>query len=191
VRGLHDASRPLEVVFPAAGLLVAGAGAEHTGSFFMRVYETVSLHLHERAANSFLRAQAVVDTVTAGKMAAVAASAAALAGGGVAVEGVLSEAPGTPQALVRRADNGLATTFVKQPARKAKTHTHAKARSHARPSTQRRHQTTTRPTVNPTSTTPASASPRAASTPRATVASTGSAHAAGTPASSEFGFEGP
>jgi hypothetical protein len=191
VRGLHDASRPLEVVFPAAGLLVAGAGAEHTGSFFVRVYETVSLHLHERAANSFLRAQAVVDTVTAGKMAAVAASAAAVAGGSFAVEGVLSGAPGTPQALVRRADNGLATTFVKQPARKAETRTHPKARSHARPSTQRRHQTTTRPTVNPTSTTPASASPRAASTPRATVASTGSAHAAGTPASSEFGFEGP
>ena len=39
---------------------VANGGVEHAGSFFVRVYETVSLHLHERAANSFLRAQAVV-----------------------------------------------------------------------------------------------------------------------------------
>jgi hypothetical protein len=73
VRGLHDASRPLAVVFPATGLVVANGGVEHTGSFFVRVYETVSLHLHERAANSFLRAQAVFDTVTAGKMPAAAA----------------------------------------------------------------------------------------------------------------------
>jgi hypothetical protein len=116
------------VVFPAAGLVVAGGGAEHTGSFFVRVYETASLHLHERAANSFLRAQAVVDTVTAGKMAAVAASAAAVAGDGFAVEGVLSASPATPQAIVRRADHGLATAFVKAP---AKTSTHAKHRSHA------------------------------------------------------------
>jgi hypothetical protein len=60
---------------------VATGGAEQTHSFFVRVYETVSMHAHERAANSFLRAQAIVDTVTAGKMAAAAASAAALAGG--------------------------------------------------------------------------------------------------------------
>jgi hypothetical protein len=192
VRGLHDASRPLSVVFPASGLVVAGGGAEQTHSFFVRVYETLTMHAHERTANSFVRAQAIVDTVTASKMAAAAASAAALAGGGVAVEGVLSAAPATPQALVRRADNGLATAFVKEPAqRKAKTRTHPKARSHARPSTQRRHQTATRPTVNRTSTTPASASPPPATTPRATVASTGSARAAGSSASSEFGFEGP
>jgi hypothetical protein len=192
VRGLHEASRPLTVVFPAAGLAVAAGSAEQAHGLFVRVYETVTMHVHERAANSFLRAQAIVDTVTAGKMAAAAASAAALAGGGVAVEGVLSEAPATPQAIVRRADNGLATAFVKQPAqRKAKTRTHAKARSHARPSTQHRHQAATRPTVNRTSTTPAAASPAAASGTRATVASTGSVRGAGTSASSEFGFEGP
>ena len=192
VRGLHDASRPLAVVFPTAGLLVAGAGAQHTGSFFVRVYETVSLHLHERAANSFLRAQAIVDTVTAGKMAAAAASAAALAGGGVAVEGVLSASPATPQAIVRRIDNSASAALVKQPAqREAKTRTHAKPRSHARSSAPRRRQAASRPAVSPASAPRASASRPAASTPRATVASTGSAGAAGTPASSEFGFEGP
>ena len=93
MRGLHDASQPLTVVFPATALVVANGGVEHTGSFFVRVYETVSLHLHERAANSFLRAQAVFDTVTAGKMAAAAASAAAVAGGGFAVEGVVTSPP--------------------------------------------------------------------------------------------------
>jgi hypothetical protein len=67
---------PAGVVFPA-GLVVGGAGVEHAGGFFVRVYETVTMHLHERAANLFLRAQAVIDTVTAAKMAAVAAAAAA------------------------------------------------------------------------------------------------------------------
>ena len=105
VRGLHDASQPLTVVFPASALVVANGGVEHTGSFFVRVYETVSLHLHERAANSFLRAQAVFDTVTAGKMAAAAASAAAVAGGGFAVEGVvtLGARPTGPAAILRGA----------------------------------------------------------------------------------------
>jgi putative zinc finger protein len=129
VRGLHDASRPLSVVFPAAGLAVAGGGSEQAQGLFVRVYETVAMHLHERAASSLLRAQAIVDTATAGKMAAASASAAALAGGGVAVEGVLSSAPtGTPEAIVRRVDKGRATP----PARtRAKTQKHAKVGSHA------------------------------------------------------------
>jgi hypothetical protein len=46
--------------------------------------EWVLTSAHERAVGSVMRAQAVVDTATAGKMAAVAASAAALAGGGAA-----------------------------------------------------------------------------------------------------------
>jgi putative zinc finger protein len=189
VRGLHDAARPLTVVFPASGLVVAGGGAEQAHGLFVRVYETLTMHAHERAANSFLRAQAIVDTVTASKMAAAAASAAALAGGGVAVEGVLSGAPATPQALVRRADNGLATTFVKAP---AKASTHAKRRSHPHASKPRHHQkpaataaATVRASV--TTTQQASAPPPAATAPRATAASTGAGHSA----SSEFGFEGP
>jgi hypothetical protein len=111
-------------------LAVAAGGAEQTHSLFVRVYETVTMHLHERAASSFLRAQAIVDTVTAGKMAAAAASAAALAGSGVAVEGVLSGVPpATPQAIIRRADNGTATVFGK--ARKKRS-TDAKRRVHVR-----------------------------------------------------------
>jgi len=196
VRGLHDASRPLAVVFPATGLAVASGGVEQANGLFVRVYETLTMNVHERAANSFVRAQAIVDTVTAGKMAAAAASAAALAGGGVAVEGVLSAAPPvTPQAIVRRADDGASTAFVKQPAQRSKTHAHVKARPHARASTPRRHQATA-PTGASASrgaaTTPrVSSSPARVTAPRASAAAAGSRGGAGTSASSEFGFEGP
>ncbi|HEX7300288.1 MAG TPA: hypothetical protein VF257_14925, partial [Solirubrobacteraceae bacterium] len=192
VRGLHEASRPLSVVFPAAGLVVAGAGAEHTSSFFVRVYETLSMHVHERTANSFVRAQAIVDALTAGKMAAAAASAAALAGGGVAVEGALTSAPERPAALMRHVESNASLAFVKQSAhRDVKTRTHAKARSHVGSSPPRRRQAAARPIVKPASALRASASRSAATTRRATVASTSSARSAATSASSEFGFEGP
>ena len=137
VRGLHDASRPLAVVFPASGLVIANGGVEHTGSFFVRVYETVSLHLHERAANSFLRAQAVFDTVTAGKMAAAAASAAAVAGGGFAVEGVVgSPAPDRPAAVLRGALGATGLPVAKTVARsqpRAKPRSHASRKPRTRP----------------------------------------------------------
>jgi hypothetical protein len=195
VRGLHDASRPLTVVFPATGLVVASGGVEQANGLFVRLYETLTMHAHERAANSFLRAQAIVDTVTAGKMAAAAASAAALAGGGVAVEGVFSAAPVTPQAIVRRADNGASAALVKQPAQRSKTHAHVKARSHARASTPRRHDATAPPRASASrgaaTTSRAGSSPAPASAARASAASAGSPRRAGTSASSEFGFEGP
>jgi hypothetical protein len=195
VRGLHDASQPLTIVFPAAAMVAANGGAEHTGSFFVRVYETVTMSMHERAANSFLRAQAIVDTVTAGKMAAAAASAAALAGGGVAVEGVLSASPATPAAIVRRADNAVATALVKQSTRRARTSTHAKGRSHARASSARHRQGPAKPASGPSrraaTVLRSSSSPPPASTPRPTAASSGGGGAGGTSASSEFGFEGP
>jgi RNA polymerase sigma factor (sigma-70 family) len=195
-RGLHDAARPLSVVFPATGLAVASGGAEQANSFFMRVYETLSMHLHERTANSFLRAQAIVDTVTAGKMAAAAASAAALAGGGVAVEGVLGSSPAAPQALVRRLDNDPGSTaFVKQPAHRTKTKTHVKRRRHAQASTAPRHTVVARAASSASRSTatapPANSSSAAASAPRAVVASTAASKPSGTSASSEFGFEGP
>jgi RNA polymerase sigma factor (sigma-70 family) len=192
MRGLHDASRPLTVVFPVTGVVVASGGVEQAHGLFVRVYETLTMHVHERAANSFVRAQAIVDTVTAGKMAAAAASAAALAGGGVAVEGVLSSAPpATPQAIIRRAENTVSTAFAKNPP----TSTHAKRRSHARASTPRRHQKAqpvvahvVRPTVTTTQRTPA---PLTSPAPRASAASASSPRSSGGSASSEFGFEGP
>jgi RNA polymerase sigma factor (sigma-70 family) len=129
VRGLHDASRPLSVVLPATGLAAAAGGADHAGSFFMRVYETVTLHLHERAANSIMRAQAIVDAATAGKMAAVAASAAAVAGSGFAVEGAITSARDDRPGVVVR---DLAATGAPAPSRPVASTVRARrARAHS------------------------------------------------------------
>ena len=205
VRGLHDASQPLTVVFPASALVVANGGVEHTGSFFVRVYETVSLHLHERAANSFLRAQAVFDTVTAGKMAAAAASAAAVAGGGFAVEGVVTPpSPDRPAAILRGAVGAGALPALKTVSRshaRAKPRSHAasrrrakqRARSQARasaPSSSRRAPKPSATTASSSATTTTSSQPRAAAQPRAVAASAGTSRS-GSTAAGEFGFEGP
>jgi RNA polymerase sigma factor (sigma-70 family) len=210
VRGLHDASQPLTVVFPASALLVANGGVEHTGSFFVRVYETVSLHLHERAANSFLRAQAVFDTVTAGKMAAAAASAAALAGGGFAVEGVVTPpAPDRPAALLRGAVGGSGVPALKTVSR---SRSGATSRVHAGSKRRTKQRTRSRPRTSgassgrgskPAATTAGAgattttssqpglvAQPRAAAQPRVVAASAGASRSGGS-AAGEFGFEGP
>jgi RNA polymerase sigma factor (sigma-70 family) len=204
VRGLHDASQPLTVVFPASALVVANGGVEHTGSFFVRVYETVSLHLHERAANSFLRAQAVFDTVTAGKMAAAAASAAAVAGGGFAVEGVVTPpSPDRPAAILRGAVGGSALPALKTVSR---SHARPKPRSHAGSKARTKQRGRSRPrassassrqsskpaatTAGTSATTMISSQPRAAAQPRAVAASAGASRSGGS-AAGEFGFEGP
>jgi len=134
---------------------VASGGVEQANGLFVRVYETLTMHAHERAANSFLRAQAIV----------------------------------------RRADNGASTAFVKQPAQRSKTHAHVKARSHARASTPRRHQATAparaSASLGAATTSRAGSSPAPATAARASAASAGSPRRAATSASSEFGFEGP
>jgi RNA polymerase sigma factor (sigma-70 family) len=199
VRGLHDASTPLGIVLPAVGLAAAGGGAEHASSLFVRVYETMTMQLNERAAHSFLRAQAIIDTVTAGKMAAAAASAAAMAGGGVAVEGALHASGDRPAAILRHADGGAAaaTSSVKQPAgTRTKSAKHARRvttggsapreRTYARgPGSSRQH----------ASTTPARSSgppPSPPSPPKsgsvAAAAGAGSTRS-GAAAAAEFGFE--
>jgi RNA polymerase sigma factor (sigma-70 family) len=194
VRGLHEASRPLTVVLPGVGLVAAAGGAEHTGSFFMRVYETVTMHLHERAANSLLRAQAIVDTVTAGKMAAVAASAAAAAGGGFAVEGAIRTGDQRPGSIVLRNAQDLAAVPIARKQRpQPVTHAHgtskSKPKTHAKPHVRARRRASAPPVQQqaqpPTTTTVTT------SAPRATVSSAGSSAHAASSAAGEFGFEGP
>jgi hypothetical protein len=195
VRGLHDASRPLTVVFPAGGVVLAGAGAQQTGSLFARVYETVSLHLHERAANSFLRAQAIVDTVTAGKMAAVAASAAAVAGGGFAVEGAVTSSGERPAALLRGAQGLVSVPSIaaQTTGRRSATRTHAKPRTHR---ASKPHAAKQKPRVQYAQAPPAAppstpARPQATTVVHATVASSGGSTHRSSSAAGEFGFEGP
>ena len=164
-----------------------------------------ALHLHERAANSFLRAQAVFDTVTAGKMAAVAASAAAVAGGGFAVEGVVTPAaPDRPAAILRGAVGGGGVPVLKTV---SPSHARATSRSHAgsRPRTKQRRSRSQPsgsaaasrqgrkpavPTASRTATTTISSQPRPVAQPRAVAASAGASHS-GSSAAGEFGFEGP
>ena len=186
-------------------LVVANGGVEHTGSFFVRVYETVSLHLHERAANSFLRAQAVFDTVTAGKMAAAAASAAAVAGGGFAVEGVVD--PGRARSA-RRRSCAAPSARARCPALKTASRSHARPRSHDRIAAHRprpraarsRPRASARRRVRLAAGADDGRAPRrprpAAGTPpprpsRAPSAASAGASRSGSSAAGEFGFEGP
>jgi RNA polymerase sigma factor (sigma-70 family) len=204
VRGLHEVAHPLAVVLPATGMAAAGAGADHAGSFFFRVYEAVSLHLHERGASSVMRAQAIVDTVTAYKMAAVAASAAALAGGGFAVDGAFNTRVDRPGVAVRDLAGVAASAPAVRSARAKATH-HAKPRAKAKAvrSRHRAHRTPPAAPRTPPTTTPAPAyasappapppAPAAqapASQPVATTASA-SAPSGGSSAAAEFGIEGP
>jgi RNA polymerase sigma factor (sigma-70 family) len=105
VRELRRASVPLAAVFPAAGLALADGTVEQASGLLGRLAEWVLTSAHERAVGSVMRAQAVLDTATAGKMAAVAASAAALAGGGAAaMHDATSAATPVPRAAaVKRA----------------------------------------------------------------------------------------
>jgi len=84
LKALRDSSAPLSALLPVP-LSAAGAGTgDHVWQLVMRVYEAAAGGLHERAVNSLTRTQALVEATAGGKVAAVAASAAAVAGGGYA-----------------------------------------------------------------------------------------------------------
>jgi DNA-directed RNA polymerase specialized sigma24 family protein len=86
LRALQDSSTPLAALMPVP-LVVAESGlGDQVVHFVMRVYESVATGLHERAINSFTKVQAVVEASAAGKVAAVAASAAVAGGGYASVE---------------------------------------------------------------------------------------------------------
>lgn len=84
LRALQDSSKPLAAVLPVALLVVDSGAGEYLSNLMMRLYEGIAGGLHERAINSFTKTQALVEASAAGKVAAVAASAAAVAGGGYA-----------------------------------------------------------------------------------------------------------
>ena len=102
LRSLQDSSTPLAALLPVP-LLVADAGfGDHVVQLAMRVYEAVAGGLHDRAITSFTKAQAVIEATASGKVAVVAASAAAVAGGGYAgVEQVVEQPPLREVSLTR------------------------------------------------------------------------------------------
>ncbi len=87
VRELHRSATPLAIVLPVGAAAQAHASLEPAGHLFVKVYDSATTWLGERAASSFVRAQIAVDAVSAstGKVTAVAAASAAVAGGGAVV----------------------------------------------------------------------------------------------------------
>jgi hypothetical protein len=99
LRALHRGSAALGGVFPVS--LVAGAGVAHHDAvgWMTRVHDAIAAQFHERVVGSMLRIQSAAEVLSAGKVTAVAASAAALAGGGIAVAGnVAASDSGSPRA---------------------------------------------------------------------------------------------
>ncbi len=79
------ANRRVAAVVPLAAVAGMGETADQAPTLVMRFYEAVTGGVHERATLSAQKVQAGLEAASAGKLAAVAASATALAGGGVAV----------------------------------------------------------------------------------------------------------
>ena len=200
VRGLHESAQPLSVVLPAATLATTVTAASPPGSgLFSRVYESLAMTANERAANAVLRAQAVVDTVASGKLAVAAASVAAVAGGGVAVQGAI-RADERPAAIIHRAQVAELTTrpasapahhaSAKKPKRAKgsyrRTAAHRSAASTATraPTQSQTQQQAATPAAQPATTTSAPARQRPVTKAASTASGGGSA-------AGEFGFESP
>jgi RNA polymerase sigma factor (sigma-70 family) len=99
LRALHTTGTSLGALFPPATLALSAADLEHAGGFLTRLYETVSMTFQERAASTMLRIHSAVEAATANKAAAIAASAVAVAGGGLAVDEATSVRERTPPVM--------------------------------------------------------------------------------------------
>ena len=121
LRTLRDSAQPLAAVLPIPLAAVLG-GEDQLTNVVTRVYETIVGGFHERAVYSFTKAQSAVEAASAGKLAAVAASAAAVAGGGYATveRTVPQRGAGTPakvgQLPAREAGAGAPAAVTPPPA---------------------------------------------------------------------------
>lgn len=113
---LHDAARGIRIVVPplllppavaaAGAVTVAGTAAVVDDGGFSRL-EALAHGALERVTGSALRLQSAVEALPGAKVAAVAASTVAVAGGGAAIERAASESAGSsPPAHVASADAG-------------------------------------------------------------------------------------
>ena len=85
LREFRAAPVGLGAVVPIAAVVASQPAGSSDLGLVMRVYEAVMGGVHERVAHSAQKLQASVEAASTGKLAAVAASATAIAGGGVAV----------------------------------------------------------------------------------------------------------
>ncbi len=125
LKSLQDSSTPLAALMPIP-LVVVGTGAgDQVSSLLMRIYEGIAGGFPERAVHSVTKAQGLLEASAAGKLTAVAASAAAVAGGGYAsVERVIdrpsaarrvAQTQAHHRSPVRRASLRAAPTVVAKP----------------------------------------------------------------------------
>ena len=84
LRALQDSSAPLAALLPVPLAVVTANTGDQVTSLLTRLYEMIAGGLHDRAATSLTKVQAVVETTAAGKAAAIAGAAAAVASGGYA-----------------------------------------------------------------------------------------------------------
>jgi len=97
VREHHGAARKIAAVLPVGALpaLSAGVVADPSGrssTLLARFHDALTGGLHERATMSAAKLQSAAEMASSGKVAAIAASTAALAGGGLAVQEQLEPA---------------------------------------------------------------------------------------------------
>jgi hypothetical protein len=114
VRELRGSSAPLVAIFPVGGLAVGGASGpvDAASAAIVRLWELVWSSVTEKAAAMAYRGNAFVDAVTTGKAAATAASVAAIAGGGIAVEEAVVHSSEPPRAVPTTDAAGPSVTQV-------------------------------------------------------------------------------
>ena len=224
LRHLRMADRSLAVLLPVGGGAPVAAGldldvdlpglTDGPHGVLGRLGDALSAFLHERAAAATVRLQSTLDLAANHKVAAVAASAAAMAGGGVAVEQAHPEL-GHPRPAVQARSTTAARTAALRPsgavvrhvttgsaARPAASATPRRpepprpsaSRHASRPASTPAAAPATEPLVDPvestapaTSARTATAAPAAATSPRPAPTST----ANGPDPNAEFGFETP
>ena len=81
---LQGSSAPLGAILPVPLAVGAGVLDDHMTNLLARTYEAVFGGLHEKAIHSFTKAQGLIEAASAGKLAAVTASAVAVVGGSYA-----------------------------------------------------------------------------------------------------------
>ena len=109
LRALRDSTTPLAALLPVPLAVGESGVGDQVVQFALRVYESVATSLHERAINSFTKAHAVLEASAAGKVTAVAASAAAVAGSGYVSVDQLTEREAPAAAATIRASFTSAT----------------------------------------------------------------------------------
>ena len=103
-RQLHETVVPVAAVLPVPATVLLDRPGAHITRLLARIYEALVGGVHERMAGSAVKLQAALDAASSGKVAAVAASAAAVAGGSLTAVERARDHPRPPQAGVASSD---------------------------------------------------------------------------------------